>query len=104
MTLHPLASHSSRMVAFCCISIWIHVSARTRFGHLPCGKRSIHFLFLHGAQDNGTLLRFLTTLYSPTFGERLLTEGAEGGVGVMAGWRNTLICGGRYVTIRGTPG
>ena len=56
-------------------------------GSRPVAKTGTHFLFLHGAQDNGTLFRFLTTLYSPTCGERLLTEGADGGVGVMAGWR-----------------
>ena len=60
-----------------------------------------YFLFLHGAQDNGTLFRFLTTLYSPTFGGRSLTEGAEGGVGVMAGWRLLGRCGEQHKTTTG---
>lgn len=44
----------------------------------------LSFLFRHGAHDNGTLFRFLTTLYCPS-GEccELLDDAADGGVGVM---------------------
>ena len=42
------------------------------------------FRFLHGAHDKGTRFRFLTTLKSPTRGERLLLDAAEGGVSVIA--------------------
>lgn len=71
--------------------------------HSSCRKRGTYFLFLHGAQDNGTRFRFLTTLYSPTFGERSLTVEAEGGVGVMAGWRLLWRCGERRETTAGIP-
>ena len=45
-----------------------------------------HFLFLQGAQDNGTLFLFLTTRYEPSGENWPLPElVADGGVGVMFG-------------------
>lgn len=46
-------------------------------------KVETHFLCLHGAHDNGTLFRFLTTRYCVS-GEFPVDDPVEGGVGDIA--------------------
>lgn len=48
--------------------------------HAPGGVKRTYFLCLHGAHDNGTLFRFLTTRYWLS-GEFPVDDPVEGGVG-----------------------